>query len=372
MLKFIYLISFVLCFLSCKESIDSSHRILKVSLYNKDSESKIEDIFKKIEIISLEASNESSMKAIRKIKIKNDTLYIFDSYSKALYLFSTNGQYLQKIHRIGKSREEYLHLSDFEIDRKTGNMLLLDPTGWINEYSVNGKFIKKHKLPKPPYNYHRITMLDSVYYAFWSTSNDKENVINFLNINTKKITNGYLRNSSVWGSFKMDGVFHKYNNDIYYNEALCGKVYKITPKGYDIAYEWDFGLDPISKYRLLKPIKNREDHMRINQDYRDGKIPFSYSIQLQSNKYYCTTIIENTKLLKTYLYDKQTKEYKIITEDNGVMRIIPKFMNDEYMLGVINSRNPKLLKEYIIEKNYTTIGNIDNVGNPLLIKMYFK
>lgn len=76
-----------------------------VLLHNEDSE----DLFGRID----------------KLKIVNDRIYILDTKLRLLVAYDIHGNFLSKIGERGQGPHEYVHLSDFDVDRN-GNVFILD------------------------------------------------------------------------------------------------------------------------------------------------------------------------------------------------------------------------------------------------------
>ncbi len=372
MFRIIVIVVLSLYALSCRgHKASQDLPVLNVPLNG--AQKPINEFFDRIRVIPLENTSNSFVQSVEKVKLRNDTLYILDEFRKTLLLFDINGNFINKINRVGRSKEEYLNLVDFEFATSSNTLLLLDSMGWINEYDTSGKFIKHITLEKPPLNYHHIASCDSVSYALWSTVNMDLNSINIYDGLTWERTSGHFNNSQRRGMFRVGDIFHKYDGTLYYHEPLCGKVYKITPESYELAYEWDLGVLPISSKRLNESINSREDYKNFIEEYKNGTIPFSFTAQFQSDKYYCTTIMKYEGLqLITFLYDKHTGEKIILGEgENGVARVIPKYLTPEYMIALIDSRDKEGFKEYANKYDFEYSTSIDNSDNPQLIQMFF-
>jgi len=95
-----------------------------------------------IQLIKLETSRESMIGKPKKLVIHQGDIFILDSKQQALLKFDSKGKFITKIHRIGKGPGEYIRISDFCIDKKHDQIILLANGRDLLFYSCNGDFIK--------------------------------------------------------------------------------------------------------------------------------------------------------------------------------------------------------------------------------------
>lgn len=74
-------------------------------------------------IIPLQSSS-TPISTIAKIQVVDTLLYMLDSNTRCLHVFTDNGAFLRTIKRLGKSSEEYLDISDFYVEN--GQIYILD------------------------------------------------------------------------------------------------------------------------------------------------------------------------------------------------------------------------------------------------------
>lgn len=83
------------------------------------------EIFDSISYINLETTPSCVIGDIRKIILTNDRIYIFDALSNSILCFDNNGLFKSKFDNKGKGPEEYSSISDFDINQKTKEIVLL-------------------------------------------------------------------------------------------------------------------------------------------------------------------------------------------------------------------------------------------------------
>ncbi|MCK9305839.1 MAG: 6-bladed beta-propeller, partial [Bacteroidales bacterium] len=100
------------------------------------------DYASNIDYIRLETNDSSVLGNITDIFLEKGLLFIADD-KDVCRIFDSNGKYIRSINRIGRGPEEYLSIRDMYVSSKTGNIMIMDHSGVITEYSMYGDFIRK-------------------------------------------------------------------------------------------------------------------------------------------------------------------------------------------------------------------------------------
>ncbi len=372
-------VTVALCTLACQgHKEDSPYPILKVSI--EKNIKTLDEAFKRVEVIALEDNSESAMRLISKLKVYDNILYVFDGNRDNLMRFTQEGKYIDKISRKGRARDEYIDISDFEVDTRSNTVLLISPFGTIQEYDMQGKYIRTIMLPSPPLNYYVISLYDSSTAFLWSSTMLSTHSVNIINIDTEDFTEGFLPNSMphvlAGGS---TSAFYKYNGNTYHFRALSGDVYHLTLDSCELAYQWDLGFDFIDPSILEKDVETHEQSQAIQNGYnKTGEIPYRFVSQLQSDRYYCATIQSGglSAQHKILLYDKKERDYICIfdSERVGIVNIIPRYMTEEYIMCTMRCEDMEAFLEYARESNFKIIGSTESefgdVVGHALVKLY--
>jgi hypothetical protein len=95
--------------------------------------------------ITLETNKECLIGKISQIYLNDDKIFVFDyKYSKSLFVFDMNGNFLYKVGREGKGPSEYLVVNNFDVDN-LGNIYLHDQRGRkVLKFSKNGQYIEHY------------------------------------------------------------------------------------------------------------------------------------------------------------------------------------------------------------------------------------
>ena len=114
--------------------------------------------------IHLEATDESLIVDIKKIRFYDNKIYILDRKNKSgVLVFDMNGKFLSTIGNRGAGPSEFISLMSFVIDKHTNQVILLDSEGRkLLYYTSDGELISEKRLK---YAYSNIEMLGKNYMA---------------------------------------------------------------------------------------------------------------------------------------------------------------------------------------------------------------
>ncbi|MDR0962496.1 MAG: 6-bladed beta-propeller [Mediterranea sp.] len=98
-----------------------------------------------VKYISLETTDNSLINSVSKVIFTNNKFYILDLTSKSVFVFSSEGKYLFKIHRVGEAPGEYIDITDADISNK-GDIYIADVnTSKVLKYTDEGTKYKEIK-----------------------------------------------------------------------------------------------------------------------------------------------------------------------------------------------------------------------------------
>lgn len=98
--------------------------------------------------VALETTDESLIGEIDKVSVEGNLIFIKDNNDKLL-VFDIYGKFLNKIGRIGQSREELLSFVDFYVNKNNGYVGILDiMRSRMVRYTLDGKYISSHDCAK--------------------------------------------------------------------------------------------------------------------------------------------------------------------------------------------------------------------------------
>ena len=110
---------------------------------------RLSDIFVPKSCVTLDSVVSGRLKWISKIDYVNDRYYVLGGVDRGqLYVFDTNGNFLQNIGSIGHGPGEYVHASDFAIDTTNNRIVILVAPSKALVYNMDGKFLFAKDLKK--------------------------------------------------------------------------------------------------------------------------------------------------------------------------------------------------------------------------------
>ena len=370
----------LLLFWSCSSPEKVNYNSIEVDIDERHNVSVL-NLFDRIELIPLETSNSSLLSFIDKLICYNDVLYIHDYSEKQILAFGPDGKFLYKINNRGQGPGEYLHISDFDINKEESKMLIVDPVrNELHEYDLTGKFLNKIKLPVIYGAYNKIKWLNTDKIAFWTF--DDHNRLKFYNKSDNSIYQEFLpiEEKSLFDQFSVS-VF-PYCQNMMISSTIDNNIYEISSDGsFTIAYTWNFGklnnkADIIKRYpkrnlNTLEEIKTLSNQMSsseiVNYCFTSvgGNRTCRYAQIMRKDKH--INIWHNTNKKETIIFEKSTENASFY----------PSYWDDAFVIGFgpyagnafLETTIPDaiLSKEDLIKK--TLIREDDN---PVLIKYYFK
>ena len=368
---------------SCGMPDKASHNPMRVDI-DARHEVSIFDIFERVELIPLETTGESIFGRfggiISRLHYHDGVLYIEES--RKIFAFdATTGEFLFKIDDRGQGPNEYLHIADFEIDRQRGKILVLDPIGRsLLEYDLNGRFIRRTRLPEIVHAYWRLRYLGNDIIAFWTFDGN-----NRLKLYGRSQGSIFQEHFPEIAEFRELGFNYVASPFSFANFFMCGgsvftnNVYEVLLDGiYSIAYTWDFGRlnNCVTMARNLpEHTRGREESMALFEHMRAGGIVNYFFWRIGGNQTYrYAQIIRKNQHIN--LFHNIAKEYTyVFTEFSEGATFYPIFWSDEFVIGAgpfAGYREETIPDAILDERNLAIKRNICEFDNPVLIKYWFR
>lgn len=356
------------------EQRDDGTKLLKVDLDSKGDEQN--ELFSHVEIIPLETQDSCFLMSLGEVVVDQENLYLFDRKQSGVFSFNAEGKFNKRLSRIGQGPGEYHHLTTIEIDRTTGHLLLLSPFGFLLEYTVNGKFVRKVTLEGKP-NYHDVMRLSDGNWATWSCVREDEYGITIYDATfEKKIFETWQQDLIL--NLGMVHPFYQYNGQSFFSMAYGNEVYQVKSDSLVLSYSWDFGTDNLNtslqkKYSWIK--QEQERSKAILKDLENGKIPYAVSQNNQNKDYYYVALRKGTgkhsKRINVF-YRKTDKRSFVFEKWNGSITFTPVYFCDDYLLVVVSPEEITNYKQILSEKEYAKLDFRKEDDNMCIAKFYFK
>jgi hypothetical protein len=134
------------CQINSKKIKNEESVEIDLSKNKSSNQIKLSKYLKHEKYIALETTPSCLIGNVSRIEIFNDRIFILDPYiAKKLFVFDLNGKFLHAISKRGKGPGEYGDIMDFRI--KNDTLYILNDRTSVMEYTLNGSFIKKQRLP---------------------------------------------------------------------------------------------------------------------------------------------------------------------------------------------------------------------------------
>lgn len=173
-------VSLLLC--SC-----STTSVISTDYINVNEDYPESDFFSSYIYIRLKASS-PMISEISDIRMSDDKVFVSDKTSK-LFVFSTQGDYINTLDRRGHGSNEYVKISDFDINNDT-IYILSRPQKKIFVYSINGNHIETYEL-NDYYNGLRLLSNNRICLASANSNDQSYNYIIY-NIRTKRYMEKFM------------------------------------------------------------------------------------------------------------------------------------------------------------------------------------
>lgn len=336
------------------------------------------EIFQSAEVIPLETTKESLIADIMygKVFLSDGTYYIHDVRQEAVLIFGSHGEFINKLRKKGRAPGEYTSLSDFQINPFSGNLELLDPSGFVHIYdSIGEKYINTIKTYRAVRVAHNFVSLTPDIWVFYY--NESGNRIRIYSKETNKMLKemyslpNYL-SGTPFSSLPLP--FDRIGSSVIFSSHINGDVFTIDSLTYELIprFKWDVG-----KYRFelsdLPPDEKGPFYMTFFEQEND-RYAFNFGHVFGNQRFYVSTCVFRNQS-RILFFDRQNKISRaIISFKEGVSCAYPVFMDELYLYAVVNPSkigqyvNPSILDE----ENMQKIRALTEDSNPIILRYRFK
>lgn len=266
----------VLIFASCKKEKNYSEvanrEPKQINISESSNKEKLEDYIYDFRVVKLKT--DVKLINIDKVKYFNNNYYVLDKKTSNLLVFDKEGDYIKKIGERGKGPGEYKKITDFEIDEKREEILILsEPNKAMFKFALNGDFKKRISFK---FFVHGFIMAKNDTYVFMSgRSSSTYHTLTTTDLNGNIISNNipFPKNIKI-KSFGYSGGIHKQGVSNYFTETTSSLIYEIQDSIIPM-YQFNFGGDTWKE-------QDKFDLDRFSEENKKSKI--SYLLN-----FYCDT-----------------------------------------------------------------------------------
>lgn len=357
---------------SCSQPLPNSMEI-KIDI-DKEEDISLLDIFEKVELVILEAADESLIKDMSKVVSKNNKYYILDYSLARILIFDESGNFLSKLDNKGNGPNEYVSLTDFEVNDNGGMMLLSNYDGVLLYFDAEGECEKKIKLPTINRTYKSFKCINQNDLVFWTF--DENNRIKFYSLKKNVIVSEcFPEKDNYFNAFSV--IEFPYGN--YISRSANNTIYEFT-SDYKVkpSYHWNFGKYNNKKAKLVsgeKLFSNQTEMWNFYQEaFASENINYIFNLCGGNARYLYTQLTRKNKHINVF-YDKITQEKIVFEKTSEKAKIYPIVWQDEYVIGFIPEilDMDEIIPDNILdEKNKKKKYSLTEMDNPILVKYYFK
>lgn len=350
----IKLLFFVFCiaFISCSEQ-NNNHEIsthqepIEIDMSSKGSNKKsiFNDMIVMTNIVQLEGKEGSYIKVASKVRMLNNRIYVFDEIQDKVFIFDSDGAFINQFLVKGNGPGEVTDAIDFDIDVDNAKLLVLALNKrQINVYDLIGKF---QYSVNNDFQSFQFACLDSEKFGFFIGYFDKS--YHNLHITTnngkpRKMLFPFPKDIRPRG-FQLSGFITRNLDGILYSDACSNEIYQIDKNG-----------DSYLKYKLsfgdrTWPENRKFDHFAFSSKTGNFEIDYLNSNYLENREaliipYQIVNRLEKAIYLKSnstlyHINDNLLKDlfYTIVSNPKGLNQ------NGEF----ISTLDPLLVKDRLAE-----------------------
>jgi hypothetical protein len=334
---------------SCDEKNNISKDTISLEI---TSIKKINDLYSRIssyEFIKLKTDSSNRLGTVDKIVFYNDTIYIADRRkSKSVFVYSKNGQFISSVSNIGQGPGEYIQISDFNIDKLTNELYILDAElRKILIYDNKCKFLREIKLDFIAVSF-IITEDKLIFDKFnmieWNKTDDYN--YNLLICDKKgKILKGYLPINKDLSGYNMGPLSGLWQNSI--------SIISYLPPISNQLYSYNLAEDKLAKRINLDFGNNWPDEYfyKKNKTIHPAEV---IKLIIGENLSFCLNCSENNEFLCIGFYlgnekiigfiSKKNNKYELFYANDAIFELLPLTIDEKG--NFINVIYPELIIDY--------------------------
>ena len=319
---------------------------------------------------------------ITKMKVVNDTIFIFDEQSNSINVYSETGQSILSLRSIGKASNEYIEIMDF--DYSDGVIYIADNVKMsVMEYNMHGDFLKA--VDVSPFWINKIFVLNTDIYLINDNSETESGNYHLFQLDS----NGNLINS--YNPFdireRQSPTIYCNANDgdaVLYGQCLDNIVYKVTGTECNELFSLDFG-----KYNMPREYWNM-DVRQLKQNNVAGVYAGGIS-KLFVSENHVFVYVEDKDINSVWIiYNKEKGKIEHVTKGfdiNGFKfksQLLSPVICGDYLYNPLSYETFVSLYEYIVKyqsdiidsRYFKDLSDIYNClhedSPPVIIKYRFK
>ena len=293
---------------------------------------------------------------IARILFFENQIFIHDSQSDCIIVFSILGEYRYHIDQKGKGPSEYLEITDFTIDRKNNNILIFDGKQHklLTFSIVKNKFVDEHKVkffPVAIASYYDCLFFYNPFTFVYPENNEYHFSLIKTSMNMEEL-NRYFAIEKTMGSFKSlpnkKGFY--YGKELYFKNRFENVIYSCNEDSIVARYKIEFQNNEKYNDVLKKAIEKGKRGPDFYKECASNVMNFCADDHFITFQY-----VRNNKVFHT-VYSKDEKKVifnnsRITSITHGLVKkdiplfTFPRFVNKNQFVSIIPFQNIINLKE---------------------------
>lgn len=252
----IFLFLLLIILYSCSKHQNSPIDFVTISIPSEATSSfELSDIAGEVSYVKLETNDSCLIGDIDKMFYTRDFIIIGCDNNK-IFFFNKNGTFSHKFFRQGNGPEEYIRISDFDIDKDNHIISVLDTRKkQFVRYDWYGNFVDKADLGYWAIGLQQLNDSINILYSGNQTSQENEYKFSLYNFHKKEICNHFYsipKEKSSYLHIHSVNNFSKCMDEVLFCELYNDTIYSISPLGCTPRFYLDFGKQkvPSSFYQM--------------------------------------------------------------------------------------------------------------------------
>lgn len=243
--------------ISCSNNIDRDIPVVNIDINNLCD---AEDIFEDYSYVALETNDECILSNISKLEINESGIYILDDRRAEIQRYDLKGSFLNKVNKKGRSREEYVSITDFNV---SGNNIyvLSRAEKKINVYNAfNSRYMYTIQLNDW---YNNLIVVEDIIYLYSERSNNQGKDFIVYDITKERYVNSFDK-FVISESYGFRTTPFSCNSDgrLFVTKPFDSQVYELTKRSFSTHYAFNFNIS-------IKPkINNSTRYSEVSSQYK--------------------------------------------------------------------------------------------------------
>lgn len=355
-----------------KDEEISIEKKLIIEEFDENQILKFSDIFQSVEFVKLETNDTSLIGRIDKILVADNKYIILDaSIAKKVFVFDSNGKFLNLLGKIGAGPGEYDSPDDIAYNKQKGEVLV-----WSNNdkkiitYKLDGQYVSEFRTN---WWISSLAVVDSEAYALYlnniTQDNGKTNDYDVVIVNNEgEIINQFIPSKKELKSFSPSTkkAFSSYNGKILFSPQYSKRTYEINKDSINLTHYVDFMEYTIPSSLFINTTARKLSKILEKED----KYAFNIS-SAETENYVFMQIVYKNRIFDYYYY-KDLKKYKLSSlyfNDLSSLVLTGVFMCTDNANSLISYVEPEsfiLMQDVLKEIN---VSNQSNLGTLIYKKI---